>query len=101
MIAEKTDAAGRRVRQIELCRPHCEIVIERGPTRGLEICDRRNEYRRLPEDVRNRIMQCERDRQRGEATRNRGDSPAVSDGVSWTNAEAIETHDSHGKLQLQ
>jgi hypothetical protein len=29
LIAEKTDAAGRHVRQIELCPLHCEIVIER------------------------------------------------------------------------
>src|ERR1019366_10480675 len=35
LIAEKTDAAGRHVRQIELCPPHCEIVIERERARGL------------------------------------------------------------------
>ena len=43
LIAEKVDAAGRYVRQIELCALHCDIVIEREWTRGLEICDRRNE----------------------------------------------------------
>jgi hypothetical protein len=40
-IAEKVDAAGRHVRQIELCRGHCEIVIARERARGLEISDRR------------------------------------------------------------
>ena len=29
LVAQKVDAAGRHVRQIELCQPHCEIVIER------------------------------------------------------------------------
>ena len=43
LIAEKTDVAGRHVRQIELCLSHCEIVIERERSRGLEISDRRNE----------------------------------------------------------
>jgi hypothetical protein len=43
LIAEKVDTAGRHVRQIELCPLHCEIVIERERSRGLEICDRRNE----------------------------------------------------------
>ena len=38
-----TDAAGRHVRQIELCPQHCEIVIERERTRGLEIWYRRGE----------------------------------------------------------
>src|SRR5271163_3421378 len=28
LIAEKTDVAGRHVRQIELCTQHCEVVIE-------------------------------------------------------------------------
>src|ERR1035437_6477038 len=37
LIPEKTDAAGRHVRQIELCRLHCEIVIKRERARGLEI----------------------------------------------------------------
>lgn len=43
LIAEKVDTAGRHVRQIELCALHCEVVIERERSRGLEICDRRNE----------------------------------------------------------
>jgi hypothetical protein len=43
LIAEKVDAAGRHVRQIELCAQHCEIVIERERARGLEISDRRDE----------------------------------------------------------
>jgi hypothetical protein len=43
LIAEKVDVAGRHVRQIELCPLHCEVVIERERSRGLEICDRRNE----------------------------------------------------------
>src|ERR1019366_1584643 len=41
LIAEKTDAVGRHVRQIELCPHHCDIVIERERSRGLESCDRR------------------------------------------------------------
>ena len=43
LIAEKVDTAGRHVRQIELCPLRCQIVIERERSRGLEICDRRNE----------------------------------------------------------
>jgi hypothetical protein len=43
LIVEKMDAAGRHVRQIELCAPHCEVVIERERVRRLEISDRRNE----------------------------------------------------------
>jgi hypothetical protein len=43
LVAEKTDVAGRHVRQIELCSLHCEVVIERERARGLEISDRRNE----------------------------------------------------------
>ncbi len=43
LIAEKVDAAGRHVRQIELCARHCDVVIERERSRGLEICDRRDE----------------------------------------------------------
>jgi hypothetical protein len=43
LVAEKVDAAGRHVRQIELCPLHCEIVIGRERARGLEICDRRSE----------------------------------------------------------
>ena len=41
LIAGKVDGAGRHVRRIELCPLHCDIVIEREGTRGLEICDRR------------------------------------------------------------
>ena len=40
LIAQKVDGAGRNVRQIELCLRHCEIVIERERSRGLEISDR-------------------------------------------------------------
>lgn len=40
---EKTDAAGRHVRQIELCPLHCQIVVERERSRRLEIRARRNE----------------------------------------------------------
>ena len=47
VIAQKIDVAGRHVRQIELCPPHCEIVIERERARELEICDRRNEIASL------------------------------------------------------
>ena len=43
LIAEKVDAAGRHIRQIELCALHCGIVIERERARGLEICARSNE----------------------------------------------------------
>ena len=43
LIAEKVDGAGRHIRQIELCAQHCEIVIERERTRGLEICDCRED----------------------------------------------------------
>ena len=43
LIVEKTDAAGRYIRQIELCPQHCDVVIERERDRGLEISDRRNE----------------------------------------------------------
>jgi len=35
LIAEKVDNAGRHVRQIELCPPHCQIVIEGERSRGL------------------------------------------------------------------
>jgi hypothetical protein len=41
-VAEKVDAAGRHVRQIELCTRHCDIVIERERSRGSEISDRRD-----------------------------------------------------------
>jgi hypothetical protein len=43
LIAEKVDSADRHVRQIELCTRHCNIVIERERSRGLEVCDRRGE----------------------------------------------------------
>ena len=43
LIAEKIDAAGRHVRQIELCLLHCEVVIERERALGLEISDGRND----------------------------------------------------------
>jgi hypothetical protein len=43
LIAEKVDAAGRHVRQIELCTRHCDVVIARERARGLEISDRRGE----------------------------------------------------------
>jgi hypothetical protein len=43
LIAEKNDAAGRQIRQIELCPRHCQIVIARERSRGLAISDRRDE----------------------------------------------------------
>lgn len=43
LVAEKVDAAGRHVRQIELCAPHCDVVIESARGRGLAIVDRRSE----------------------------------------------------------
>jgi hypothetical protein len=43
LIAEKTDAAARHVRQIELCTRHGDIVIESARARSLEISDRRLE----------------------------------------------------------
>ena len=43
LIAQKVDGAGRHVRQIELCARHCDIVIKRERSRGLEISDRRDE----------------------------------------------------------
>jgi hypothetical protein len=43
LVTQKTDAAGRHIRQIELCERHCQIVIERERARGLEVSDRRNE----------------------------------------------------------
>jgi hypothetical protein len=39
----KVDTAGGHVRQIELCLPHRQIVIECGRTGALKICDRRDE----------------------------------------------------------
>ena len=41
LIAEKIDAAGRYVRQIELCTRHAEVVVARERARGFEIQDRR------------------------------------------------------------
>jgi len=43
MVAEKVDNAGRHFPQIELCPRHCDVVIERERSRGLEISDRRDE----------------------------------------------------------
>ncbi len=40
LIAQKVDAAGRHIRQIELCQRHCQIVIERERSRGLAIATR-------------------------------------------------------------
>jgi hypothetical protein len=42
LIAEKVDAAGRHVRQVELCEPHLNFVIDRERARGFEIFDRRD-----------------------------------------------------------
>ena len=47
VITEKVDAAGRRVRQIELCNPHLDFVIERERGRGLEVQDRRKRRAQL------------------------------------------------------
>ena len=41
LIAEKTDAGGRRLRQIELCTRPCDIVVARERARGLKMNDRR------------------------------------------------------------
>jgi hypothetical protein len=41
LIAEKVDAAGRHVRQVELCEPHLSFVIDR-ERRLFEIFDRRD-----------------------------------------------------------
>ncbi len=43
LVAEKVDAGGRHIRQIELYTRHCNVVIERERERGLEISDRGNE----------------------------------------------------------
>ena len=43
LIAEKVDAAGLHLRQIELRPLQCQIVIERERNRGLDICDRRDQ----------------------------------------------------------
>jgi hypothetical protein len=42
IVLRKLDAAGRPVRQIELCDRHAEIVTVRERDRGLEILDRRD-----------------------------------------------------------
>jgi hypothetical protein len=42
VIARKLDAAGRYLRQIELCDTHAEIIAARERGSGLEIRDRRN-----------------------------------------------------------
>ena len=42
IILRKLDAAGRPLRQIELCDRHAEVVIARERIRGLEILDRRD-----------------------------------------------------------
>jgi hypothetical protein len=42
IVLRKIDAAGRPVRQIELCDRHAEAVIARERRRGFEILDRRD-----------------------------------------------------------
>jgi len=42
IVLRKIDAAGRPVRQIELCDPHAQVVIARERERGFEIFDRRD-----------------------------------------------------------
>jgi len=42
IVLRKIDAAGRPVRQIELCDRHPEAVIARERKRGFEIFDRRD-----------------------------------------------------------
>ena len=42
-LQSRNSATVRHVRQLELCPQHCEIVIERERSRGLEICDGREE----------------------------------------------------------
>jgi hypothetical protein len=42
IVLRKIDAAGRPVRQIELCDRHAEAVIARERARGFEIFDRRD-----------------------------------------------------------
>lgn len=42
IVLRKIDAAGRLVRQIELCERHAELVIARERARGLEILKRRD-----------------------------------------------------------
>jgi hypothetical protein len=42
MVLRKIDAAGRPVRQIELCTRHAQVAVAREHTRGLKIHDRRD-----------------------------------------------------------
>jgi hypothetical protein len=42
IVLRKIDAAGRPVRQIELCDRHAQVVIARERKRGFEIFDRRD-----------------------------------------------------------
>lgn len=42
IVLRKIDAAGRPVRQIELCDRHAKVVIARERKRGFEIFDRRD-----------------------------------------------------------
>jgi hypothetical protein len=42
VVLRKIDAAGRPVRQIELCERHAQVVIARERSRGFEIFDRRD-----------------------------------------------------------
>ena len=42
IVLRKIDAAGRPVRQIELCDRHARVVIARERAHGLEIHDRRD-----------------------------------------------------------
>jgi hypothetical protein len=42
IVLRKIDAAGRSIRQIELCDRHAEGVITRERARGVEIFDRRD-----------------------------------------------------------
>lgn len=39
--SRKVDSAGRHVRQIELCEPHLNFVIEREHAHGLDVQERR------------------------------------------------------------
>ena len=41
-VAEKVDSAGRHAGQVELCDRHCDFVINRERSRGLEVSDRRD-----------------------------------------------------------
>jgi hypothetical protein len=43
IVLRKIDAAGRPVRQIELCTRHAKVVVARERARGLEIQDRRDD----------------------------------------------------------